>query len=162
MFHAARMVRSKVKPFFSCNHATLKILTVAWKRCLHGFMDVLRTGLKECRVFGWPHVLVLKCTHPVPFSRHFHLSRGGEETFPHVSCSSDGSQQGQTFFQLQPCNAKDLNSGLEKMLARLHCLEVLLLKNIFNEYKFLGHGELLSYMIILFTPQTCTKKKNKS
>ena len=39
-----------------------------------------------------------------------------------------------------------------------HCLEVLLLKNIFNRYKFLGHGEL-SYMSILFTPQTWTKKQ---
>ena len=41
-------------------------------------------------------------------------------------------------------------------------LEVLLLKNIFNDYKLPGHGELLSYMGILFTPQTGTKYKHKS
>ena len=36
-------------------------------------------------------------------------------------------------------------------------LEVLLLKNIFSDYKLPEHGELLSYMGILFAPQTGTK-----
>ena len=41
-------------------------------------------------------------------------------------------------------------------------LEVLLLKNIFSDYKLPRHGELLSYMGVLFTPQTGTKYKHKS
>ena len=83
--------------------------------------------------------------------------RHGPQVISQVLNTLDGDgKKMHQWFHLKPLTWVFL---LKPLYLSIVLNQVLLLKNIFNEYKFLGHGELLSYRSILFTLQTCAKKE---